>query len=136
MLESNQRPPPCKLGQSFPGGFCPVRKSRLSNRFLAFLAPSFSCSVRMCPALVAAWLQHLSLLRPAPYSPTLSRSGSALWSMVLLFVGVWRERARLRVLAAGDSTHAAVGSLGPGLRWFPPTSVLGNSYSPFRMLMR
>src|SRR3712207_7444813 len=58
MLESNQRPPPCKLGQGFSGGYCPVRKSRLSNRFLAFLAPSFSCSVRMCPAPVAAWLQH------------------------------------------------------------------------------
>src|SRR5215210_4771582 len=88
----------------------------------------------MCPAPVAAWLQHLTLLRPAPYSPTLSRSGSALWIMVLLFVGVWRECAMLRVLAAGDSTHAAVGSLGPGLCWFPPTSVLGNPYSPFGCL--
>src|SRR5215217_6937880 len=27
MLDSNQRPPPCKLGQRFPGRYCPVRKS-------------------------------------------------------------------------------------------------------------
>ena len=38
MLESNQRPPPCKFGQSFPGGFCPVGKSRLDKQFLPFLA--------------------------------------------------------------------------------------------------
>jgi hypothetical protein len=26
MLDSNQRLPPCKLGQGFPGRFCPVGK--------------------------------------------------------------------------------------------------------------
>jgi hypothetical protein len=62
MLDLNQRPPPCKLGQSFPGRYCPVRKSRIHERFLPFLAPLFSCSVRMRPAPVAARLQHLTLL--------------------------------------------------------------------------
>src|SRR5829696_4506959 len=61
MLESNQRPPPCKLGQGFPGGYCPVGKSRLDKQFLPFLAPPFSCSVRVRPAPVAAWLQHRDL---------------------------------------------------------------------------
>jgi hypothetical protein len=78
MLDLNQRPPPCKLGQSFPGGYSPVGKSRLSKRLLAFLAPSFSCSVLVCPAPVAARLQRLTLLRPAPFSPTLSGSGKPL----------------------------------------------------------
>src|SRR5215218_4866845 len=58
MLESNQRPPPCKLGQSFPDRYCPVGKSRLYKRFSVFLAPWFSCSVLMRPAPVAARLQH------------------------------------------------------------------------------
>src|SRR3712207_6118129 len=26
MLDLNQRPPPCKLGNGFPGGYCPVAK--------------------------------------------------------------------------------------------------------------
>ena len=64
VLDLNQRPPPCKLGQRFPGGYCPVGKSRINERFLPFRAPSFSCSVWMRPALVAARLQHLTLLRP------------------------------------------------------------------------
>src|SRR5215207_4898268 len=58
MLDLNQRPPPCKLGQSFPDRYCPVRKSRLLKRFLAFLTTLCSCSVRVCPAPVAARLQH------------------------------------------------------------------------------
>ena len=36
MLDSNQRPPPCKLGQGFPTTLCPVRKFSLSERFTAF----------------------------------------------------------------------------------------------------
>ena len=36
MLGSNQRPPPCKLGQGFPTTLCPVRKFRLSERFMPF----------------------------------------------------------------------------------------------------
>jgi hypothetical protein len=59
MLGSNQRPPPCKLGQSFSDRYYPVRKSRLHKRFSAFLGPSFYCSVRMRPAPVAARLHHL-----------------------------------------------------------------------------
>ena len=51
----------------------------------------------MRSASVAAWLQQLTLLRTTPFPPTLSRSGSALRIMVLLFAEVWRERARLRV---------------------------------------
>ena len=78
MLESNQRPPPCKLGQCFPGRYCPVGKSGIYKRFLAFLTPLFSCSVRVCPAPVAARLQHLNLCRPAPFPPTLSGPGSTL----------------------------------------------------------
>ena len=54
MLGSNQRPPPCKLGQRFPDRYCPVRKPRLYKRFLVFLAPLFSCSVLVRPAPVAA----------------------------------------------------------------------------------
>jgi hypothetical protein len=65
MLYSNQRPPPCRLGQSFLGRYCPVGKSSLSKRFLAFLAPLLSCSVRVCPASVAARLQHLTFLTAA-----------------------------------------------------------------------
>src|SRR5215218_7465927 len=84
MLDLNQRPPPCKFGQSFPGRYCPVGKSRLSKRFLTFLAPSFSCSVRLRSASVATWLQQLTLLRTTPFPPTLSRSGSAMLDMVLL----------------------------------------------------
>jgi hypothetical protein len=38
MLGSNQRPPPCKLGQCFSGRYCPVGKSRIYERFLALLA--------------------------------------------------------------------------------------------------
>src|SRR5829696_192778 len=34
MLGSNQRPPPCKLGQSFPGRYCPIGISRLYKQFL------------------------------------------------------------------------------------------------------
>ena len=64
MLDLNQRPPPCKFGQSFPGGYCPVGKSSLFKQFLPFLAALFSCSVRVRPAPVAAWLQHLTFLRP------------------------------------------------------------------------
>jgi hypothetical protein len=37
MLDSNQRPPPCKLGQGFPATLCPVRKFRLSERFYGIL---------------------------------------------------------------------------------------------------
>src|SRR5215204_5477205 len=48
MLDLNQRPPPCKLGQSFPGMSCPVGKQRLSRRFLPFLALLLSCSVQVC----------------------------------------------------------------------------------------
>ena len=58
MLDLNQRPPPCKLGQSFPGGYYPVEKSRLYKQFLRFLAPSVSYSVQVCPAPVAARLQQ------------------------------------------------------------------------------
>jgi hypothetical protein len=64
MLDLNQRPPPCKLGQSFPGGYCPVGKFRISKQFWPFLAPVFSYSVLVRPAPVAARLQHLNLLRP------------------------------------------------------------------------
>jgi hypothetical protein len=62
MLDSNQRLPPCKLCQSFPDGYCPVGNSAYISGFFAFLAPVFSCSVLMCPAPVAARLQHLTLL--------------------------------------------------------------------------
>jgi hypothetical protein len=62
MLGSNQRPPPCKLGQCFPGRFCPVGKLCMNSRFLTFLGPWFSCSVRVRPAPVAAQLQHPTLL--------------------------------------------------------------------------
>src|SRR5829696_1495413 len=62
MLDSNQRPPPCKLGQSFSGRYCPVSKFRLSKQFWTFLVLSFSCSVQVCPTPVAARLQHLTLL--------------------------------------------------------------------------
>src|ERR671915_2065609 len=75
MLDLNQRPPPCKLGWSFLGGYYPVEKCRLYKRFSTFLASSFSCSVRVRTAPVAARLQHLTLLRPAPSLPTLSGSG-------------------------------------------------------------
>ncbi len=79
VLDLNQQPPPCKAGQRCPGKYCPVGKSRLSRQFLPFPAPMFSCSVRrVCPALVAARLQHLTLLRPASFSPTLSGSGNPL----------------------------------------------------------
>jgi hypothetical protein len=78
MLDSNQRLPPCKFGQSFSGRFCSVGKSRLYKQFLAFLAPLFSCSVRVCPTSVAARLQHLILPRPAPFSPTPLGAGSTL----------------------------------------------------------
>jgi hypothetical protein len=64
MLDLNQRPPPSKFGQSFPGRFGPVGKSRYIGGFLAFLAPPFSCSVLVCTAPVAARLQHLTLLMP------------------------------------------------------------------------
>jgi hypothetical protein len=37
MLGSNQRPPPCKLGQSFPAMLCPVRKSLISERYYGIL---------------------------------------------------------------------------------------------------
>src|SRR5215218_6917875 len=39
-------PPPCRLGQSIPGGFCPVGKSRIYKRFFAV-----SCTVvfLLCP---------------------------------------------------------------------------------------
>jgi hypothetical protein len=97
MLDLNQQLPPYKLGQTFPGECCPVGKSRLSKQFLAFSIALFFCSVRVRPAPVAAWLQHLTILRPAPFPPTLSRFGSALRIMVHLFAEVWRERARLRV---------------------------------------
>src|SRR5215212_1342116 len=60
MLDLNQRPPPCKFGQHLPAGFCPVGKYRINTRFLPFLAPSLSCSVRMRPAPVAARLQNLT----------------------------------------------------------------------------
>ena len=69
---------PSLLGQTFPGEFCPVGKSRIYKRFLPFLAPSFSCSVRMRPAPVAAWLQHLTFPRPAPFPHTLSGPGNPL----------------------------------------------------------
>src|ERR671917_539833 len=78
MLDLNQRPPLCKLGQGFPGRYCPIGKSSLSERFLAFLAPLLSCSVRVCPASVSARLQHLNLCRPAPFSPTPSGSDNTL----------------------------------------------------------
>src|SRR5215212_1348260 len=78
MLDLNQRPPPCKSGQTFQGEFCPVGKSRIYKRFLPFLAPSFSCSVRMRPAPVAARLQHLTFLGPAPFPHTLSGPGNPL----------------------------------------------------------
>jgi Transposase, Mutator family len=58
MLGSNQRPPPCKLGQSFPGRYYPVGISRLSKQFWAFLTSSFSRPVQVCPAPVATRLQH------------------------------------------------------------------------------
>ena len=64
MLDLNQRPPPCKFGQSISDRFYPVGKSSLFKQFLPFLAALFSCSVRVRPAPVAAWLQHLPLLRP------------------------------------------------------------------------
>ena len=67
------------------------------SSFLAFSVALVFCSVRVRPAPVAAWLHHLTILRPAPFPPTLSRSGKALRIMVLLFAEVWRERARLRV---------------------------------------
>src|SRR5918999_347027 len=64
MLDLNQRPPPCKFGQSFSDRFYPVGKSSLFKQYLPCLAALFSCSVRVRPAPVAAWLQHLTLLRP------------------------------------------------------------------------
>jgi hypothetical protein len=36
MLDSNQRPPPCKLGRGFPTALYPVREFRLSERFTTF----------------------------------------------------------------------------------------------------
>src|SRR5919107_313654 len=62
MLDLNQRPPPCKLCQSFPFRFCPVRKSRINKQFLPFLAPVLFYSVLVRPAPVAARLQHPTLL--------------------------------------------------------------------------
>jgi hypothetical protein len=42
MLGSNQRPPPCKLGQRFPARFCPVGKRAYISAFRRFLRHYFS----------------------------------------------------------------------------------------------
>ena len=70
-------PPPCKLGQSFPGRYCPVGKSRIKERFLRFLAPVLSYSVLVRPAPVAARLQHLTLRRDE------GNKGLAAWGSAL-----------------------------------------------------
>src|SRR5215207_5601527 len=53
MLDSNQRPPPCKLGRGFPGGFGFVEESRLSMGLSLFIAYPLFYYVRVCPAPVA-----------------------------------------------------------------------------------
>src|SRR3712207_5931771 len=78
MLDLNQRPPPCKLGQSFPDEYCPVGKFRIDKQFWPFITPVLSYSVLVRPAPVAARLQHLTLLRPALFLPSLFKSGSTL----------------------------------------------------------
>jgi hypothetical protein len=54
MLDLNQRPPPCKLGRSSPGGSCPVGESGLYTRYSTPQDVSESGRVRVCPAPVAA----------------------------------------------------------------------------------
>src|SRR5215203_631361 len=73
MLGWNQRPSPCKLGQGFPGGYSPAGRCRKVKQFLTFLALVLSYSVRVCSSQDASWLHRLTLFRPAPFPPTLSR---------------------------------------------------------------
>ena len=58
MLDSNQRPPLCKLGQIFPGRYCPVGKSRVNERFCRFLRRRFP----VLSGRVLLRLQHTYLL--------------------------------------------------------------------------
>ena len=90
MLDLNQRLPPCKLTQRFPSRYCPVGKSSLSERFLPFLAPLFSCSVRMRSAPVAARLRRLSLPTAACGDAAVGIIGG--WKPIHIFFGRFQHR--------------------------------------------
>jgi hypothetical protein len=118
MLGSNQRPPPCKLGQDFPSGFDFVEASRLSMRFSLFSACLLFCYVRVCPAPVAAWLQHtVRVQRPrlgAPSKPVPAHppnTHAQLWWLAVV--------GPLAPLSGGlRETRHATGSA-RGLGWLP-----------------
>jgi hypothetical protein len=81
---SNQRPPPCKLGQGFPSRFDFVEESLLSMRFSLFPACSLFCYVRACPAPVAAQCSRQrprlkAPSKPVPAHPPNRRRGCGGW---------------------------------------------------------
>src|SRR5215208_695499 len=71
---------PSLLGQTFPGRYCPVGKSRIKEQFWPFLAPVLSYSVLVRPAPVAARLQHLTLRRDE------GNKGLAAWGSALRLI--------------------------------------------------